>query len=38
MLYYNIIPRLESDRRLYLAIRQGTYSELFQIYHVNRNN
>ncbi|WP_442949019.1 element excision factor XisH family protein [Nostoc sp.] len=30
ILYYDILARLESDRRLYLAIRQETYSELFQ--------
>ncbi|NMG20036.1 element excision factor XisH family protein [Brasilonema bromeliae] len=29
ILYYDILSRLESDRRLYLAIRQETYSELF---------
>lgn len=29
ILYYDIKSRLESDRRLYLAIRQETYSELF---------
>ncbi|WP_354666153.1 element excision factor XisH family protein [Nostoc sp. GT001] len=30
ILYYYILTRLEPDRRLYLAIRQETYSELFQ--------
>ncbi|MGI2902224.1 element excision factor XisH family protein [Tolypothrix sp. VBCCA 56010] len=30
ILYYDILSRLEPDRRLYLAIRQETYSELFQ--------
>jgi XisH protein len=30
ILYYDILSRLEPDRRLYLAIRQQTYSELFQ--------
>ncbi|QLE58318.1 XisH family protein [Nostoc sp. TCL26-01] len=30
ILYYDILTRLESDRRLYLAIRQETYSEIFQ--------
>ncbi|WP_416211675.1 element excision factor XisH family protein [Nostoc sp. DedQUE12b] len=30
ILYYYILTHLEPDRRLYLAIRQGTYSELFQ--------
>ncbi|WP_413176120.1 element excision factor XisH family protein [Anabaena azotica] len=30
MLYYDILSRLEPQRRLYLAIRQETYSELFQ--------
>ncbi|MDZ7955080.1 MULTISPECIES: element excision factor XisH family protein [unclassified Nostoc] len=30
ILYYDILSRLEPDRRLYLAIRQQTYLELFQ--------
>jgi hypothetical protein len=30
ILYYDILSRLEPERRLYLAIRQETYSELFQ--------
>ncbi|GAX38069.1 fdxN element excision controlling factor protein [Nodularia sp. NIES-3585] len=30
ILYYDILTRLEPERRLYLAIRQETYSELFQ--------
>ncbi|MEH2415625.1 element excision factor XisH family protein [Nostoc sp.] len=30
ILYYDILARLEPDRSLYLAIRQETYSELFQ--------
>ncbi|MGF1933448.1 MAG: element excision factor XisH family protein [Nostoc sp. ChiQUE02] len=30
ILYYYILTRLESDRRLYLAIRQETHLELFQ--------
>ncbi|MDZ8257813.1 MAG: element excision factor XisH family protein [Nostoc sp. ChiQUE01b] len=30
ILYYDILSRLEPDRRLYLVIRQQTYSELFQ--------
>jgi hypothetical protein len=29
ILYYDILSRLDPDRRLYLAIRQQTYSELF---------
>jgi len=29
ILYYDILTRLEPDRRLYLAIREQTYSELF---------
>jgi hypothetical protein len=30
ILYYDILSRLEPERCLYLAIRQETYSELFQ--------
>ncbi|MGB3755308.1 MAG: element excision factor XisH family protein [Rivularia sp. (in: cyanobacteria)] len=30
ILYYDILSRIEPDRCLYLAIRQETYSELFQ--------
>jgi len=30
ILYYDILTRLETERRLYLAIRQETCSELFQ--------
>ncbi|MBW4667453.1 MAG: fatty-acid synthase [Cyanomargarita calcarea GSE-NOS-MK-12-04C] len=30
ILYYDILSRIEPDRRLYLAIRQETYLELFQ--------
>ena len=37
ILYYDILSRLEPDRRLYLAIRQETYLELFieRGYHEN---
>ncbi|KHG40988.1 MULTISPECIES: element excision factor XisH family protein [Aphanizomenon] len=30
ILYHDILQQLEPNRRLYLAIRQETYSELFQ--------
>ena len=30
ILYHDILQKLEPNRRLYLAIRQETYSELFQ--------
>ncbi|MEO0970227.1 MAG: element excision factor XisH family protein [Cyanobacteria bacterium J06639_18] len=30
ILYYDILSRVEPERRLYLAIREETYSELFQ--------
>lgn len=30
ILYYDILNRLEPDRRLYLAIRQETFSDLFE--------
>ncbi len=30
ILYYDILSRIEPERVLYLAIRQETYSELFQ--------